>query len=267
MNPMTTFISVILVLVILIGFVLTIAIFLSRSTFSKIQEDMNRIISAYDSIIEAKTKSIEQLELQKEQLNKKVENIIEVKQDETQNEKLPAGTINNNSNNIPISSFITSSASYRNDSLASGYETIKNNFSFSEDQIRTNVINIKETKAEDSTNQIIKRLLSELEYNSIYDLIIKDSKSQLEYFRNKYTGEYQTLLDQYLKEIEDTSQFDSVRYYDWLKRKAQETSTIPKVRTSARNSEEEFDPSICDGYQIYVGNKMYDYSISKKDVS
>lgn len=265
MSSETIFISAVLVLVILIGFVLTIVIFLSRNTFTKIQEDMNRVISAYDSIIAAKTKNIEELELQKEQLNKKVENIIEVKQEEPKNDNLSTGP--GNTNNIPISSFILSSANYRNDSLASGYETIKNNFEYSEEDMRKEVKNLIGSEEDKNKYQIIKRFLSELEYNSIYELITKDSKSQLEFFRNKYSGEYSQLLDQYLKEIGDSLNFDSVRFYDWLKRKSQEVSTIPKVRTSSRSNDEEFDPSICDGYQIYVGNKMYDYSISKKDVS
>ena len=75
------------------------------------------------------------------------------------------------------------------------------------------------------------------------------------------------VLDRYLEIIDDEEKFDGVKFYDWIKRSIAENSDEIEVRTSSNKNEDEFDPSICDGYRIYIGNKMYDYAISKKDVS
>ena len=38
------------------------------------------------------------------------------------------------------------------------------------------------------------------------------------------------------------------------------------VRSGNKSSDSDYDPSICEGCQIIVGDKIYDYSISKRDI-
>ena len=270
MSSGASYIAIVIVLVILIGFVFTMVNILTKTAGSRIRSDMQRIISTYDAIIAMKVKEIDNIKNEKEkninndmQRNNRNVNLIQ--------KNVVASTVfdsdDNDYQNIPISSFIIPSVSYRSSVLADNYEEIKNNFSFSDRNVNSEINRIESENKQDKFVDACQRVIKGLSFNGLYELATLNSIEQVELLKKGLHANDKVVLDRYLHLIEDESKFDGVKFYDWVKRFVAENSNTIEVRTSSSKKMNEFDPSICDGYRIYVGNKMYDYAISKKDVS
>lgn len=265
-----TYIAVVIVLVILIGFVLTMANMLAKTAGSKIRNDMQRVISTYDSIIATKAKEINNMKIEKENSNYNYEQRKGFGANLIQNNYERVSTYNGfetEDQRIPISSFIIPSVSYRSSVLADNYEGIKNSFAFNERSINNEVEKIGKENKQDKFVDACQRVIKGLSFDAVYELATLKSTEQVDLLRNGLHVNDKVVLENYLDLIEDEEKFDGVKFYDWVKRSIAERSDEIEVRTSSSKNMDEFDPSICDGYRIYVGNKMYDYAISKKDVS
>lgn len=270
MSSGATYIAVIIVLVILIGFVLTMVNMLAKTAGSKIRNDLQRVISTYDAIIEMKAREINQIKEEKANSNYNYEqrkglgvNLLQ------SNNATPAFRMveDNDNQQIPISSFIIPSVEYRSSVLADNYEEIKNSFSFSDRNIKSEVEKIEKDIKQSKFTDACIRIVKGLSYDAIYELATMKSIDQVKLLRSGLHTNDKEVLETYLNIIEDEEKFDGIKFYDWVKRTIAENSDYVEVRTSSSKNQDEFDPSICDGYRIYVGNKMYDYAISKKDVS
>lgn len=269
MSSGATYIAVVIVLVILIGFVLTMANMLAKTAGSKIRSDMQKVISTYDAIIAMKAKEINQMKDEKTNSNYNYEKRRELGVNLLQGTP-STSTFDNqdfDDNRIPISSFIIPSVSYRSNILADNYEDIKNSFAFNDRAINNEIDKIEKDFKHDKFVDACQRIIKGLSYDALYELITLKGIEQVELLKKGLHANDKVVLDRYLEIIDDEEKFDGVKFYDWIKRSIAENSDEIEVRTSSNKNEDEFDPSICDGYRIYVGNKMYDYAISKKDVS
>ena len=151
--------------------------------------------------------------------------------------------------------------------LADNYEEIKNNFEFNEKSVKKELEKISKDNKQDKFIDACQRIVDGLSFDAVYELATKKPLEQVELLKKGLKSSDMIALDKYLEIISDEEKFDGIKFYDWIKRSIAESSDIVEVRSSSNKNEEEFDPSICDGYRLYVGNKMYDYAISKKDVS
>lgn len=269
MSSGATYIAIVVVLVILIGFVLTMANMLANTAGSKIRSDMHKIISAYDSIINAKTKEINQMKIDRKNSVYNFENVADRTANLIQGNTRATSfsEFKRNDTNISISSFIIPSVSYRSSVLADNYEEIKNNFEFNEKSVKKELEKISKDNKQDKFIDACQRIIDGLSFDAVYELATKKPLEQVELLKKGLKSSDMIALDKYLEIISDEEKFDGIKFYDWIKRSIAESSDVVEVRSSSNKNEEEFDPSICDGYRLYVGNKMYDYAISKKDVS
>lgn len=276
MSSGATYIAVIIVLVILIGFVLTMVNLLASTTGSKIRSDMQRVISTYNAIIETKSREIENLNKSRLELNKQRKYTYSSEMYGKNKDMVPNQAIRSsglfdssdeNSQYIPISSFILPSVEYRSSVLADNYEEIKNDFAFSDKKIKDNVEKISKNVTDEKIVSACKSIINGLSFDGIYELATRKSSDQVKLLKDNLHKKDLEALDTYLDIIEDENKFDMIKFYDWLKRTIKEKSVDVEIRSSSSKNMDEFDSSICDGYRIYVGNKMYDYAISKRDVS
>ena len=270
MSSGATYIAIVIVLVILIGFVLTMVNMLANTAGSKIRSDMQKVISTYDSIIAMKAKEISELKDQQKNSNYNYEHRNELGINVSRGSNGAVSTFDMNYNDeqrIPISSFIIPSVSYRSSVLADSYEDIKNSFVFNDRSINHEIERIEKEIKQDKFVDACQRVVKGLSFDALYELATLKSTEQVELLKKGLHSGDKIVLDKYLDLIEDETKFDGIKFYDWVKRSIAENSDEIEVRTSSSKNEDEFDPSICDGYRIYVGNKMYDYAISKKDVS
>lgn len=270
MSSGATYIAIVIVLVILIGFVLTMVNMLANTAGTKIRSDMQKVISTYDAIIAMKAKEINQMKDEKANSNYNYEQRRELGVNLIQNNN---GVVSNfdrfhdEDQRIPISSFIIPSVSYRSSVLADSYEDIKNSFVFNDRAINHEIERIEKEIKQDKFVDACQRIVKGLSFDALYELATLKSTEQVELLKKGLHSGDKVVLDKYLELIVDENKFDGIKFYDWIKRSIAENSDEIEVRTSSSKNEDEFDPSICDGYRIYVGNKMYDYAISKKDVS
>lgn len=270
MSSGATYIAIVIVLVILIGFVLTMVNMLANTAGSKIRSDMQKVISTYDAIIAMKAKEINDMKTEKMNSNYNYEQRKGLGVNLIQRNNGVTTTFNSDDNDdqrIPISSFIIPSVSYRSSVLADNYEEIKNSFSFSDRNIKSEVEKIETENKQDKFVDACQRVIKGLSFDAVYELATLKSTEQVDLLKSGLHSNDKVVLENYLDLIEDEEKFDGVKFYDWVKRSIAERSDEIEVRTSSSKNMDEFDPSICDGYRIYVGNKMYDYAISKKDVS
>ena len=270
MSSAATYIAIIIVLVILIGFVLTMVNMLANTAGSKIRSDMQRVISTYDAIIAMKAKEINEMKNEKTNGNFNYNRKNEIGENLIQNTKGVISTFDsyeNDDQRIPISSFIIPSVSYRSSVLADNYEEIKNSFTFTDRSISSEVQKIEKENKQDKFVDACQRIIKGLSFDAVYELATLKSIEQVDLLKKGLHSGDKVVLDNYLDLIGDEEKFDGIRFYDWVKRSIAENSDEVEIRTSSSKNVDEFDPSICDGYRIYVGNKMYDYAISKKDVS
>lgn len=276
MSSGATYIAVIIVLVILIGFVLTMVNLLASTTGSKIRSDMQRVISTYNAIIETKAREIENLNNSRPYTKDQERYTYSSEVYGRNKDMIPknyASGFNSSFNDdvndqyIPISSFILPSVEYRSSVLADNYEEIKNDFAFTDRIIKENVDKITKENKEGKLLGACQSIVKGLSFDGIYELATRKPNDQVDLLQNSLHKKDLEALNAYLNIIEDENKFDAIRFYDWLNRTIKENSNDVEVRSSSTKNMSEFDSSICDGYRIYVGNKMYDYAISKKDVS
>ena len=270
MSSIATYIAIVVVLVILIGFVLTMVNMLANTAGSKIRSDMQKIISTYDGIIAMKAKEISEMKAEKKYSNYVYEQNKDLGVNLIQNPNRVTSTFNSTNDDdqrIPISSFIIPSVTYRSSVLADNYEEIKNSFSFSDRNVKSVVDKIEAENKHDKFVDACQRVIKGLSFDAVYELATLSSIEQVGLLKKGLHTSDKIVLEKYLELINDEEKFDGVKFYDWVKRSIAENSNEVEVRTSSSKNMDDFDPSICDGYRIYVGNKMYDYAISKKDVS
>lgn len=258
----STYIGVIILLLILIGFVLTIIRTLANSAGTRIRHDMNKILSSYDDIINKKAAEYKELQAQRreEGLVESPNVLKKVKLENSQQEVIIK------EDRISASNFIKNEVKHRDTALAEGYGSIKNMFSGLESNMNDNLKVIQYSSEITMLDEAISRLSKSLSQDSVFELSALPSDEQLAFFKENLKREDMIALDEYLKVLRK-KRFNTIGFYDWIRTNSLEVDDKVIIRTSVRNDEKgDYDPSICEGYQIVTGRKIYDYSISKRDI-
>ncbi len=254
-----TYIGVIILLVILIGFVLTVIRTLAKSAGTRIRHDMNNLLSSYDDLINEKTAAYKDIENKgrEERLN-----ILKVKQHENDT----AQVVVKETNTISASSFVKKEVKHRDSALADGYDSIKGEFRDYENEADENINIISNYIENTAFDESLQKILEGLTVENVYELSLDNSDSQLEFFKDTLSKKDMAVLDKYL-EVTHKKKFSTIDFYDWVKTRSKEMANKLEVRSGNKGDKKAiFEPSICEGYQIITGDKLYDYSISKRDI-
>ena len=255
MGISATYIGVILLLLVLIGFVLSIIVTLSNTAGARIRHDMNRVLNSYDYVLNKKINEYKEYNTNRK--NEKINLVKKFDEIERKEDKV--------NRKFSISStFINKEASHRDSSLAVGYDIIRNEFrTFGvnvDEQIRIATNEVSVTSFDES----LLRILESLNADSVYSLSLDSSEDQLNFFKHVLNEEDIKVLNDYLDKHK--VDFSVIEFYDWLKTNSLDIPNNVVVRSGANINDAQYEPSICEGCQIIVGNKLYDYSISKRDI-
>ena len=259
MGITATYIGVIILLCVLIGFVMSVILTLSTTVSNKIRQDMNRVLDSYDHLL-----NIKMDEYNSHNILLKNDNIKE-DEEEIEEGKKSVKTIADKTQKLSSSSFVRKEASHRISSLAEEYDAIKNEF-----RNYTKYIDESELKAISSKKENTKfekavlRINELLNAESIYELCLLPNEDQYEFFKNTLKNEDLIAFEKYL-EIH-TKKFSCIEFYDWIKTNAISASKEISLRSGDANAKGVYDPSICEGCQIVTGKNIIDYSISKRDI-
>ena len=259
MGITATYIGVIILLCVLIGFVMSVILTLSATASNKIRQDMNRVLDSYNHLLNTKMEEYNSRNILLKNVDKKED------EEEVEEIKKPVETFVDKAQKISSSSFVRREASHRITSLAEGYDAIKNEFrNYAKDIDEKELKAISNKKENSDFEKAVLRIDEMLSIESIYELCLLPNEDQLEFFKNTLESKDMIALEKYL-EIH-TKKFSCIEFYDWIKTNAISASKEITVRSGDVNTKGVYDPSICEGCQIVTGNKIIDYSISKRDI-
>ena len=255
MGISTTYISVIIILLVLIGFVLSIIITLASTAGKKIRHDMGRVLSSYDYLIDQKMMRYDDSPVEDK---KKLVNLLKSDEDGSAKEFAKKEKV------LSSYSFLRNEATHRISSLAQGYDSIKNEFRDYVENIDEKVKIASNDVKRSEFDEAVLRLSEDLSIDSVYNLCLQTSDDQLKFFKETLIPKDKVVLDKYLET--HTKKFSTIEFYNWIKVNSMSVYKSVEVRTGNAKLNSDYDPSICEGCQIVVGDKLYDYSISKRDI-
>lgn len=105
-------------------------------------------------------------------------------------------------------------------------------------------------------------LLEELGFEARYRLATLPEEAQEEILREALGEEGAGELEEFLSEEPG---FDLPRFLGWLEARARAGDPAVRVRGSDPGAPG-YDPEICEGFQVSCGNRLYDYSIQKREL-
>lgn len=156
--------------------------------------------------------------------------------------------------------------SYKDEDIFNNYKKINNEFKLKNINIIKKFLKEKVEKNNLDLYNSLVGIKQKIRSDNIYEIIILDSKNQMEAIKKILKKEDQFIFEKYSKD--DFNILDFINYIDDLIRK--EDPTI-YVRVGDKNQNYNkldnliktvYDENICKGVLIIYKNKLYDYSLS-----
>ena len=250
-----SFIAAILITLIANGVIVALCYSLSKMAGNKIRENVIQQMKVYNHIMEEKSNQLQAIQQQiLEEKNKlgEIESCENIGQNENSTPIFPKGT------------------TYRNLMFHQDYDKIQKEFSFDQEQVTHNIEQLTCKKDKDWI-VLAKKLMKELSINTIYQLIQVSKQEQWAILSDILKEEYQPVLDEYEA---SHSHYDGIEFYEWLENITLSHSGVIKVVMNTKDKvkikqsgvEVVQKEGICEGYQIYYNNRLYDYSITENDL-
>lgn len=245
----------------LIGFVLLCVIWISRKVSDGIRIRTIDLVSAYDVLLEARSRELEEVEAEIEQHRK----ALAEKDDAEGHAKdaectVSSGALLNAAERI-------GTAAYRDAALGQTYQRIKGAFRIDPAEI----LRALENECESQSAGPATSLLSELSYDTVYQLSTIPGQEQSQLLRECLNEDALALLDDYQA---THKAFSAIGFYDYLRAAAAMEPQRPRLRVSTLSKGEYpdgveviVDPDICEGFQIEFNNTLYDYCIKGRELS
>lgn len=260
-----TLLAVGLVMVLMIGFVLLILHGLSVSAGIKIRKDMIKLLESYDNVVDAKSRQIKQLQAQLEQLRQEQARLEEeaILPADSGGRETAAGE------ETPV--MLPDAADYRHSDFADVYSTIRENFRVNIQDCGSLIEQVAQETENHPTGRgaLAAELYKALSYETVFRMVQLPAQQQLEMLDTSLSDDDWTLLRDYC-EMTQGRAFDVTRFRDWLGELAAMENNDIQVRVGdeqlARKEDAQLCPKICEGVQIVVGNKLYDYSINEREI-
>lgn len=259
---MDIFIGVILVTIFMSGFLFIVFKGIVMNVGKLARSNTVRQLSVYDDLIEKKERELQKLQ---ESLS------AEKPQAYPDNVQRPAGDVK-----IPINFLTVTEGEYLDMSFLQNYRMIRESFGVNCSQRIKYVIEHYAEEKEDAHSVLITRILDRFSLHERYNLSTLDGREQLQILEKALSDQEQAILQEYLKIQEG---FDCLEFFDWLMEEAWRSDPHIFIRTCRQDKDFmnignidsririHYDNSICEGVQIIVKNKLYDYSILKREIS
>lgn len=247
------FLAVVIVMVLLNGFMYMAVKRLADSVGKQIRSQSTRLFSICNHVqtvkIEGQTESAEE------------ENTAPFKSEETEEQAQSTSMADTISK-----SMLKPSPKYRNTRFLRDYTTLKRRFAFDKQELIMSVI------SQNLTPGPAAKILEKLSLDNVYKLSNIDAKHQERILKELLTQEQISYIDDITSEM---SGFDITALYYKLRLLAQIEDgkahlLVPDgsgyLEDIAPNVEVEHSHEICEGVQVLIGNKLYDYSIGKREI-
>lgn len=254
------YIGVALIIGLLIGFVTLSVVWLSKRVTADIRSKTVDVISTYDRLLDSRRSELAELE---EKLRAAKESVPVAEQPEPvvqEKQDLPAAAVLNVAKRI-------GDAAYVGTGMTETYRKIRAGFT----QTPMEALARIPQSARDKKSGAATRLLSELNYETVFKLSILSGEEQLTLLKSVLNPEGCALLDEYTAAHRH---FKAIGFYDWLTGKSEAEPHTPVLRVSPEYNGEipdgvrvQTDADICEGFQIEADNVLYDYCIKGKELN
>lgn len=245
----------------LIGFVMLCVLWISQKVSNGIRMRTMDLVSAYDTLLETRSRELSEVEAKLEQYHRvSAEQIAAENHLRNTEYTVPSGPILNAAERI-------GTAAYRDTAIGQTYQKIRSAFQLEP----TEILRVLEKESGDRRVGPATRLLSELPYDTVYQLSTLPGEEQSRLLRESLDKETLALLEEYQTAHKTWS---AIGFYDYLQAVAAMEPQKPRLRVSPlyKNEYPEgvevmVDPDICEGFQIEFNNTLYDYCIKGRELS
>ncbi len=259
------YIAAALVIGLLIGFVALSVSWLRKTMLQNIRSHTLDLLSHYDEILETKSRELSDLE---DEIS-----IREADEADRPEERMDSADRNNAEASVTVQTLIqvaerASAVSYRDAAAGKLYYEIKQSFAFQLDELLPSM-----PVQNPASAGAAETLLKELDFDTVYQLSTLTEQEQMTVLSECLSDAGCQLLADYLTVH---PQFTALGFYDYLKSRAAEESQAVRVYVPADMSREagvreqatvSVDREICEGFQVEMGGKLYDYCIKVKELS
>lgn len=249
-----TFLAVVLIMVLLIGFVLIVLHSLTISAGIRIRADMVKLLEAYDRVVEAKSRQIQNLREELDSLSGRAETAAAAPVPSSQEEELRTAAA------------IPAAAEYRHAAFGGSYGVIRDSFFLTDGDKQALVDQIAREEHGTPRGEMAAALRQSFSDDTIFRMTLMDPEEQLRLLDTSLNDEDWTLLRDFCEEGQGGEEpFSVTRFCDWL----EEIGALESGRIDVRgsdNSVQDGKPRICEGVQILVGSRLYDYSINEREI-
>lgn len=248
------FAAVIILMTLMIVFVMIVLHGLAVSAGIRIRADMVKLLESYDRIIETKSREIQRLQKELETAATKPDTAAAVPVIHTSEDGKGTSSMS-----------IPEAAEYRHATFGGSYGTIRDHFFLSEQDQQTLVDQVAQEENGTPRGAAAAALRQSLSYDTVFRMALLSPEEQLRLLDTSLSDEDWTLLRDFCEEERDEP-FSITRFCDWLEERSVLESDEIRVRGSDETPSDE-RPRICEGVQIMVGSKLYDYSINEREIS
>lgn len=225
------------------------------------QNNVVRQFSVYDELIEKKERKLHKLH---EVLS-------------TKKPRIPMDNGSKPANKVvipPINYFAIPEGEYLDaDYFLHNYRTIRECFGVNCSQ---RIKDVLQRYSQDIYSSLVLDILERFTLDLRFNLSTLEEQEQLEILKEVLNDEEQVFLDEYLRTHEP---FDCLEFFDWLEVDAPRTDPRIFIRTCRQDQgfmrigdlddriRIQYDSTICEGIQIIMQNKLYDFSILKREIN
>lgn len=247
-----------LVMLLLAALLLLVIRGLAKAVKTRLKKDFAESLSVYDDVIEKREADLEAIRRAEASLRKPPAHMGPAKE-------APA-----TGGSTPVS------AAYVTGDFIQTYQQVRQAFSFEPEAVVKAVADVAPSATSTSAScDAARELRSMLDHDTVYDLLVLPSQTQLEVMRSALSGQTLAVLEEYLAYNAWTDALDLVR---WLEAKVMRESDELTVSLgpgtsfdasrlgSSRPVNVVRDADICEGVQVRSHGQLYDYALQAKDL-
>lgn len=254
---MDVFIAVIIVILLMNSFLFFVFKGIAVNVGKLAQNHVVRQLSAYDELIEKKEHVLHELNklLAKKQ--------AQLEKDGIQfKDTIPT----------PLNPFAISPGNYLDAHFLRNYRLVREFFHFDHCSCINKVLQQYDTEEEDLHSSLSRQILARFSLDDRFGISTLEEQDQIEIFEEILDEDEFCLLEEF-RTIRKS--FDCLNFFDWLETEAYRSDPAVIIRTGESKEnltwlneriKMQYDSSICEGMQIVLWNKLYDFSIQKREL-
>jgi|GEM_PF-566994 len=252
------FLAALIVMLVLTVFAFIVLRIITVGVTGRIKDNVVKQLQSYDTLIQKKEAELAAIEQRLNEHGRYTE--VETRKDMAE-QKIPEV-------------FLPASAEYICTDFSEDYGKLKKKFSCDKvkifEEIKKLQLNSQEADKADplESGSVIDGILEKLSFDSIFKLSVLEGQEQVSIIEQILEGKEKVYLEDFLRQ---DLEFESSKFYHWLQMKKLIQDKTVYIKTSDEDNAGErpngvifeYDSNLCEGFQIRVGNKLYDYGVRK----